>query len=73
MDLFFSKLFLVCLLISLIVSCIITELGCLDWEELDAEEVLFKLQSKLNEAIAYLIYLRKQKRSLRDYSAKMVS
>ncbi|KAF3763509.1 hypothetical protein M406DRAFT_262808 [Cryphonectria parasitica EP155] len=66
-------LFLICLLILLIVSRIITELGCLDRKELDAEEVLLELQSKLSEATARLMRLRKQKRSLRDRSAKMVS
>ncbi|KAF3768191.1 hypothetical protein M406DRAFT_250576, partial [Cryphonectria parasitica EP155] len=54
-------------------SRIITELGCLDRKELDAEKVLLELQSKLGEATARLVRLRKQKRSLHDRGAKMVS
>ncbi|KAF3769217.1 hypothetical protein M406DRAFT_224058, partial [Cryphonectria parasitica EP155] len=49
------------------------KLDCLDREELDAEEVLLKLQFKLGKATARLVRLRKQKRSLRNRSAKIVS
>ncbi|KAF3764041.1 hypothetical protein M406DRAFT_261209 [Cryphonectria parasitica EP155] len=69
----FSKFFLVRFLILMIVSRITTELGCLDQKELDAEEVLLELQSKLGKATARLVRLRKQKCSLHDCSAKMVS
>ncbi|KAF3768107.1 hypothetical protein M406DRAFT_252424, partial [Cryphonectria parasitica EP155] len=54
-------------------SRITIELDCLDRKELDAEEVLFKLQSKLDEAIARLMRLQKQKRSLHNCSAKIIS